>query len=42
MIFPVYLNPGADAFTVMYSFSFLSGMVIVLKVNEILRLSSIC
>lgn len=42
MIFPVYLNPGADAFTVMHSFSFLSGMVIVLKVNEILRLSSIC
>lgn len=42
MVFPAHLNPGAGAFTVRHSFSFLSGMLIVLKVNEMLRLSSIC
>lgn len=42
VVFPAHLNPGAGAFTVTHSFSFLSGMLIVLKVNEMLRLSSIC
>ena len=36
MVFPAHLNPGAGAFTVTHSFSFLSGMLIVLKVNEML------
>lgn len=32
MVSPAHLNPGAGAFTVTRSSSFLSGMLIVLKV----------
>lgn len=46
MVSPAHLNPVTFTlcvtFTVTRSSSFLSGMLIVLKVNEMLRLSSVC